>query len=344
MERLILLNKIIIISLIVILFLAGLIILSFINNNTILINNQKYLYADNLSAVFFKITYINPVKQFITPFKGDYKIAVLSGSNLINIIKSQNGFFLKSKYLTGVVDFTVKVNQNIFNDQIIILDNYNDTDFDGFPDAVELTSERDRANFINWFTVIADSQFYCLADSWYEGKRDCAGLVVFAFKEALKKHDTDWLREYSFITLNNMSDVEKYTYPDLPLLGDKVFRTKSGKFVKEDLENNVFNETSDVNNLVNHNMKFISKDIHDIKKGDLLFFCVNDNIPTPYHSMIFLGKGDYLVYHTGQIDENNAGEVRKVKLSDLMKHPDSNWHPVKDNPSFLGIYRWNIII
>ena len=65
-----------------------------------------------------------------------------------------------------------------------------DADADGFPDVAELTADNDRKNFRAWFTAIAESQFTHMSDAWPPEKRDCAGLVRFAYSEALKRHDT----------------------------------------------------------------------------------------------------------------------------------------------------------
>jgi uncharacterized protein YfaT (DUF1175 family) len=47
---------------------------------------------------------------------------------------------------------------------------------------------------------------------------------------------------------------------------------------------------------------------------------------------------DWVVYHTGPVD-GGPGEVRKVRLDDLTRHPVPRWRPVPHNPSFVGIFR-----
>src|SRR5688572_1962344 len=64
-----------------------------------------------------------------------------------------------------------------------------DSDSDGIPDAAELQSYMDRENFRRWFTLIAEAQFYRLSGEWNAEQRDCAGLVRFAWREALRRHD-----------------------------------------------------------------------------------------------------------------------------------------------------------
>ena len=66
--------------------------------------------------------------------------------------------------------------------------------------------------------------------------------------------------------------------------------------------------------------------------------------------MLFLGRArtddegaaDWLVYHTGS-SPGDAGEVRKVRLSVLARHPDPRWRPVAANKNFLGFYRLKIL-
>ena len=54
------------------------------------------------------------------------------------------------------------------------------------------------------------------------------------------------------------------------------------------------------------------------------------------------GASDWLVYHTGS-SASDAGEVRKVRLSVLARHPDPRWRPVAANRNFLGFYRLKIL-
>ena len=49
-----------------------------------------------------------------------------------------------------------------------------------------------------------------------------------------------------------------------------------------------------------------------------------------------------MVYHTGPIGKS-PGEIRHPTLSQLMNFPDPRWRPLDSNPSFLGVYRWNIL-
>ena len=68
----------------------------------------------------------------------------------------------------------------------------------------------------------------------------------------------------------------------------------------------------------------------------------------PFHTMIYLGESafgqgrSWLIYHTGPSD-GDAGEIRRVTVSELQQHPEFCWRPLPQNPAFLGVYRWNIL-
>jgi uncharacterized protein YfaT (DUF1175 family) len=61
--------------------------------------------------------------------------------------------------------------------------------------------------------------------------------------------------------------------------------------------------------------------------------------------MVFVGRSmfdrqhaDWVVYHTGPGDDG-PGEVRKVRLDNLLQHPAPRWRPTASNPQFVGIFR-----
>ncbi|MBN1799330.1 MAG: DUF1175 family protein [Spirochaetales bacterium] len=305
---------------------------------------KRTLYADSNSTCFFKISWANPVHELIEPFNEEYLLEVDRGEDIIEIIKKQNGFFIQTKESCGDVVLEVKSPSRSQPVTVSIIDNVNDTDQDGFPDAAELENAADRENFRRWFISIAESQFYAEALSWYDIHKDCAGLVVFAFKEALKRHNSGWFTQYPYLIKQDIPDVQKYNYPHVPLLGDLIFRNESGAFSQNDIPNGVFAAAANANNLINYNLSYISKDPDQFEKGDVLFFLHSENNAMPFHSMIYTGRDGWLIYHTGPLDDNEKGEMRKVALTDLMEHPDRSWVPSADNPCFLGAYRWNILL
>jgi uncharacterized protein len=235
-----------------------------------------------------------------------------------------------------------------------------DSDLDGIPDAAELSSFDDRENFRRWFTSIAEMQFYQLSDAWNGEQRDCPGLVRFAWREALRRHDRQWYQYMSGAMSTGgegyepvAPDVRAYTLDRSPL-GEKLFRIDAGSFDQSDLTNARFSEFADARVLKNYNLKFVSRERRDLlRPGDLVFFHQPWVQKYPYHVMIFLGEAryaaegssDWVVYHTGSSPLGLAkeGEMKKVRLATLDHHPDKRWRPVENNQNFLGFYRLKIL-
>jgi uncharacterized protein YfaT (DUF1175 family) len=224
-----------------------------------------------------------------------------------------------------------------------------DSDNDGIPDAAELHTFQDRDNFRRWFTTIAETQFYQLSDQWIAEQRDCAGLVRFAMREALRRHDRIWFQKMGPGYETVAPDVAGFDLDRNPL-GEKIFRTDFGSFHESDLRNGRFSEFADGRSLKNFNSVFVSRDRREAQPGDLLFFYQPWVQKFPYHVMVMLGSPriapnggqDWVVYHTGSspIDQ---GTVKKVQLSVLDHHPDPRWRPVESNKNFLGFYRLKIL-
>ena len=224
-----------------------------------------------------------------------------------------------------------------------------DSDNDGIPDAAELQSYMDRENFRRWFTLIAEGQFYEINKQWNADQRDCAGLVRFAWREALRHHDRAWLQKMGPAYSPIAPDVARYTLEQGPL-GEKLFRTSFGSYKDGDLASGAFSEFADARTLKSFNTKFVSRDRREAQPGDLLFFYQPWVQKFPYHAMIFLGAAqlggsqgnDWVVYHTGS-SPTDEGTVKKVELSVLDHHPNKRWRPVESNPNFLGFYRLKIL-
>lgn len=224
-----------------------------------------------------------------------------------------------------------------------------DSDNDGLPNSAELTTFGDRENFRRWFTALAEMQFYEMSSEWNDSQRDCAGLVRFAWREALRRHDRKWLqkmgRGYEIVG----PDVVAYDLDGGPL-GEKLFRTDIGTYQQTDVAAGRFSEFADARTLKNFNTVFIGRDRRRAEPGDLLFFHQPWVQKFPYHVMIFLGHSriadhepaDWVVYHTGA-SATDAGEVKKVQLSVLDKHPNERWRPIETNPNFIGFYRLKIL-
>ena len=208
-------------------------------------------------------------------------------------------------------------------------EDFTDANSNKFPDILEL-NEEDSRNFRKWFLEIAKSQFARKSNSWKD--RDCSGLIRFAYKEALKKHDKKWEKEIGFFhsSADQKMDVKKYNYPNIPLVGVNIFKISDTKF-------GVF---ADAYHLLKYNVDFISKDYKDAKPGDILFFYHPLSLDMPYHSMIYTGDG--VLYHTGPI-EDEEGELRYMKLEDVLNHFPLDWKPLSINSKFLGFFRFKIL-
>jgi len=117
-----------------------------------------------------------------------------------------------------------------------------DLDHDGLPDVAELRTFNDRETFRRWFTWVAEMQFYKLSDQWNPEQRDCAGLVRFAWREALRPHDRPWFQR--------MGENYDPVAPDLTSnvatrLRGKLFRTAPGTYSPTDLAEGRFSDFAD---------------------------------------------------------------------------------------------------
>lgn len=224
-----------------------------------------------------------------------------------------------------------------------------DSDNDGIPETAELQSFSDRENFRRGFTAIAEMQFYALSDQWNAEQRDCAGLVRFAWREALKRHDRAWFQKMGPGYEELVPEVSSRRLNQGPL-GEKLFRTDFGSYKETDPAEGKFSEFADARTLKNFNTRFISRDRQLAQSGDLIFFHQPWVQKFPYHVMVFLGESrlaeagarDWVVYHTGA-SAADPGTVKKVELSVLDHHPNKRWRPVESNPNFLGFYRLKIL-
>lgn len=224
-----------------------------------------------------------------------------------------------------------------------------DDNRNGFPDGVELRSFEDKENFRKWFTAIAELQFYSLSDAWNSEQRDCAGLVRFAMREALRRHDRLWFRKMGAAYEPVAPDVKALDI-DRGRLGEKIFRAGFGSFKETDIKDGLLTEFADARTLKDFNSDFVSRDRQQAQPGDLLFFHQPWVQKFPYHVMVFLGPAredpdgadDWVVYHTGG-SAPEEGLVKKVRLSTLDHHPDPRWRPVTSNRNFLGFYRLRLL-
>jgi hypothetical protein len=223
---------------------------------------------------------------------------------------------------------------------------------DGTPDFLRLDAPSDQDIFRRWFVLIAEFQALRPANELPREINDCAALLRYAYRNALRTHDASWFRETQIEPPSALPSLEKYRYPHT-LLGAALFRIRPGVFFSEDLKDGTFAEFADAKTLKDFNMHFVSRDIRAARLGDLLFYRQLEQ-DSPFHSMIYIGRspwlsesgtadnGDVVVYHTGPIG-NAPGEMRRLSVAELLQHPSPRWRPVAGNNNFLGVYRWNIL-
>lgn len=213
---------------------------------------------------------------------------------------------------------------------------------DGTPDFLRLTDPADRAAFRRWFTLIAEYQAIRPRAEVSAEITDCASLLRYAYREALKSHNAGWFEDTGIQVTALPGEIRAWHYPHTPL-GADLFRVRPGSFEQADLSDGAFAQFADAKTLVQRNAYLLSRDVRIAETGDLLFYRQFGR-SSPWHSMIVLQAGPQatVVYDTGP-DHGHPGELRRVALADLLDHPEPQWRPLPGNPNFLGVYRWNIL-
>ncbi|HEY1493866.1 MAG TPA: DUF1175 domain-containing protein [Candidatus Solibacter sp.] len=219
-----------------------------------------------------------------------------------------------------------------------------DSALDGTPDFLRLDDADDQRAFRRWFTFLAETQFFLPREGRAAEVGDCAALIRYAYREALRAHDGAWATAAHLPLAPGIASPAKYQYPFTPL-GADLFRVAPGRFQPADLAAGAFAQFADAKTLQLRNTHFVTRDLSRAQPGDLLFYR-HESGDMPFHSMIYLGESQieksaarYLVYHTGP----GPDEIRRPTVDELVRFPEPEWRPLPDNPRFLGIYRWNIL-
>lgn len=220
----------------------------------------------------------------------------------------------------------------------IAQENFGDLDADGYPDAAEFHSTTERASFMSWFAAIAEAQYTQIAPDWKAEDQDCAGLLRYAFVEALKPKNLEWFAKYPSLDGRKILPLSRYPLPNIVR---SVFRVSPGRYQRSDVEQGRLVGRTSAMYLMRFSTVFLGRTPDKARRGDLLFFVHPLAQGSAYHSMVYLGDGQ-VVYHTGYAP-SEGGEVRLVSLATLNKHPIKLWHPKANNPNFLGFYRWKIV-
>jgi uncharacterized protein YfaT (DUF1175 family) len=276
--------------------------------------------------------YLRPSILSFPSAKGDYfQLAVPSFVKVIDVEGAD--LFLEDELMTFILtDNKFKLTYFrpglFFNRGSIsfsVIENAADEDLDGYPDESELYGE-DCRRFREWMVWIAKSQKIKYADNWKH--IDCSGLIRFCAVEALKRHDSSWNDAFGS-QAPNLEDVRAFNYPEVPVLGTQIFQVVDG-----------FYGFADARNLLLYSCRKIGDDYRDGKMGDLLFFYHPQDHVFPYHVVMLTDDG--FIYHTGPNDEDD-GYLRLWKEDVYFDAAPLIWLPVKENPSFLGVYRFKFL-
>lgn len=201
--------------------------------------------------------------------------------------------------------------------------------------AASLLGQGDREAFRTWFVSILEQQLNGPSAAWEPAQRDCAGLLRFAFREAWGPHTEAWRDRVGFPSSAVATD------PSATLAGPwrQAFPTPTGwqPFAKGAF-------------LRSYACVLVSRDPLEAKPGDLLFFARGGASAQPDHAMAFVRPDSdgqpVLLYHTGPEGSGltqKDGEVRRVRLDDLLHHPEPEFRPQPENPAFAGVYRWKVL-
>ena len=150
--------------------------------------------------------------------------------------------------------------------------------------------------------------------------RDCAGLVRFAVNEALAVHDAKWLRA-------NGIRSDRQLPPELEL--EPAQAALRNRWVQA---GGVVGNYVSAIALVQHNSRFVARDLNQAQPGDLLLFDQGDE----QHLMVWMGAR--IAYHTGTVRTDDNG-LRSVDVSQLKTWKDTRWQAAVDNPNFAGVFR-----
>lgn len=201
--------------------------------------------------------------------------------------------------------------------------------------AAELREEGDREAFRTWFVALLEQQLEGPSPAWEPAQRDCAGLLRFAFREALAPHTQAWRERVAFTTGAPGQDPS----PGFAQGWRAGFPTPEGP--------QPFARGLYLRRLA---CDPVGRDLQLARPGDLVFFARGGAHAQPDHAMAFVRPDvdgmPMLLYHTGPEGSGSLrqpGELRRVRLDDLLHHPDPDFRPLPENPAFLGLYRWRLL-
>jgi len=183
---------------------------------------------------------------------------------------------------------------------------------------------------------LALEQAHVMSPRWEPRQRDCAGLVRFAYREALTARSEKQLAALAVpprLFLPAVSERARRLFPAYPKLWEVGFDRRGAER---------FDDFADAETLVGYNFRREPIAAADARAGDLFVYRKSLTADEPYHLMIAGGRGPgtrpIVVYHNGADGDDAA--VRVVTLDELARSPDPVWIPDARNPHFLGVYAW----
>ncbi len=115
---------------------------------------------------------------------------------------------------------------------------------------------------------------------------DCASLLRYSYREALKRHDESWFTTSGMEVAAPPGEIREWSYPHTPL-GTALFRVRPGAFEPDDVSDGAFAQFADAKTLLERNTYFVSRDVHQALPGDLIFYRQFGQ-SSPWHSMILV--------------------------------------------------------
>lgn len=188
----------------------------------------------------------------------------------------------------------------------------------GLANKTRLTATQAQA-FRQWLQLIVQQQLNRGPTPRWQ-QRDCAGLVRFASAEALREHDTAWLKANGFLG--------KKLPPELNLSAEQLAELRYA-WLRADGSQGAFVSALE---LVQNNTQPVGRDMAQAQVADVLLFDQGQ----AQHLMVWMGQ--YMAYHTGTVTKEDNG-LRAYPLRQLMGWKDTRWQPHAGNPNFVGIFR-----
>lgn len=205
----------------------------------------------------------------------------------------------------------------------------------GFKESLDYLSPSDEQSLRRAVAMLALQQGRKISPAWDKGQQDCAGLIRFAYREALKPRTANQRanlflpRKLHFPAVSGLARALLPAYPNVWLVGEAPPR---------------FSHFADAETLLQRNFRQKGMDADSAEEGDVLAFRDSGRIDEPYHLMLVAKNRNgekTLVYHNGAVGKE-AG-VRVVPLAAFETGQLPAWNPSDKNPNFLGVFEWNKI-